>query len=85
MITKLPNGRYLAEFTIAVVAGRVVNEAASTVCKTRKAAETEIACWDRRNAENLADLANIRASRKAEVEAYLATRATRSNAQLSLF
>lgn len=84
-IKKIGN-RYVLSFTIAVVAEKVVNETATEIHKTRKAAEYSLAKWDRRNAENLAWLADVRAARVAAANDYLASRAARSvSTQLSFF
>lgn len=78
--------RYVLTFTIAVFAGKVVNETATEVHATRKAAERSLAKWDRINAENLAWLADVRAARLAAANDYLANRAARAPlAQLSMF
>jgi len=84
-IEKIGN-RYVLTFTIAVAAEKIVNETATEVHATRKAAERSLAKWDRINAESLAWLADVRAARVAAAKDYLASRAARSvSTQLSFF
>ena len=75
---------FMVQVTIAVVAGRVVNEPMWLTYQTRKEAARAVQDQERVNAEALQWVAEVRAARLAEVASYLERRAARSGAQLSL-
>lgn len=75
---------FMAKATVAVVAGRVVNEEIWVYGQTRKQVEKELAALERINAEMLAYVAEVRAARLADAKAYLERRAARTSTQLGL-
>ena len=85
-VTKIEARVFQVTGTIAVIAGKVVNEPFERCFRSRHEAEIVAERTDRQNAEALAYVAEVRAARRAAVEEYLAKRAERpASRQLSLF
>ena len=86
MLTVTKQGKFfVVNGTIAVIAGKVANETYARAFRTKALAERDAAEWTAINTRALAELAEDRAVRRANADAYLAARALRTNSQLSLF
>jgi hypothetical protein len=84
-VTKIAPRRFLVEGVIAVIAGRIENEAYARVFTTLRAAELDAAELNRINSGALAGLAEVRADRLARAEAYTLERATRADVGQAAF
>ena len=86
MFTVTKSGKFfVVNGAIAVIAGKVANETYHRVFRTKVQAERVAAQWNATNTRALADLAEDRAVRRANADAYLAARALRTDNQLNLF